>query len=107
MNTIRVPLKTIAERLELQGAAITTEIYRTPICRAIEAKIEDDCWAIITIRDHNCSIGYYSREHREWQFDDTDGAGYAEDQFNVDDMTISEVIKQIIHCVNHRRPDHD
>lgn len=107
MNTIRVPLKTIAARLELQGTAVTTEIYRATFCRAIEAKIEDDCWAIITIRDHNCSIGYYSRERREWQFDDTDGAGYAEDQFNVDDMTISEVIKQINHCVNHRRPARD
>lgn len=107
MNTICVPLKTIAERLELRGAAITTEIHRTPFCRAIEAKTEDNCWAIITIYDHNCSIGYYSRGHRDWQYDDTDSANYAKERFNVDDMTVNEVIKQIIHCVNHRRPDHD
>lgn len=107
MNTIRVPLKTIATRLELQGTAVTAEIYRATFCRAIEAKIEDDCWAIITIHDHNCSIGYYSRGRKDWQYDDTDGAGYAEERFSVDDMALNEVIKQITRCVNHRKPARD
>lgn len=104
MNTVRVPLKTISDKLCLRETFITARIYKAALYRVLEGKVDDDVWASVTIHDHMCVISYYVRPHEQWRFDDTDPTGDETEVFRVDDMTINDVVKEITKRVNHRKP---